>query len=157
MIANRVAVTTGDRRPLREVSTRIKIAAAPETVWGILTDLPRYPEWNPLFREATGQITVGGQVTLRSVNPSSGTLMTVKAKVTVANPAAELRWVSSLPGIISGEHVFTLTPADGGTLLTQRETYGGLLSVIAGKRLEAAGPSFDAMNQALKARAESRD
>jgi hypothetical protein len=33
----------------------------------------------------------------------------------VAAPGAELRWVSSLPGIMSGEHRFVLTPADGGT------------------------------------------
>jgi hypothetical protein len=36
-------------------------------------------------------------------------LMTVKPKITVADPGAELRWVSRLPGIISGEHRFTLT------------------------------------------------
>jgi hypothetical protein len=57
----------------------------------------------------------GNRITLRSVHPANGRLMTVKPKITVADPGAELRWVSSLPGIMSGEHRFALTPADGGT------------------------------------------
>ena len=55
------------------------------------------------------------RITLWSVHPANGRLMTVKPKITVADPGEELRWVSSLPGIISGEHRFALTPADGGT------------------------------------------
>jgi hypothetical protein len=40
-------------------------------------------------------------------------MMTVRPKITVADPGAELRWVFSLPGIISGEQRFTLTPEGG--------------------------------------------
>jgi hypothetical protein len=46
--------------------------------------------------------------------------MTVKPKITVADPGVELRWAASLPGIVSGEHCFVLTPADGGTRLVQK-------------------------------------
>ena len=61
------------------------------TVWAILTDLDSYPDWNPLFREATGQIAVGSRITLRSVHPANGRMMTVKPKFTAAAPGAELR------------------------------------------------------------------
>jgi hypothetical protein len=43
------------------------------------------------------------------------------------------RWVSSLPGIISGEHCFALTPAGGGTRLEQSETFRGLLAAFPSK------------------------
>jgi hypothetical protein len=82
--------------------------------------------------------------------------MTVKASVLVAEPARELRWRSSLPAIMTGEHSFTLTPAEGGTRLVQTETYHGLLAHFPAKTTSRFQASFQALNQALKERAESR-
>ena len=139
---------------MKTMSATIQIDAPPQAVWAILTDLGRYAEWNPLFREASGQVAVGNRITLRSVHPANGRLMTVKPKITIADPGAELRWVSSLPGIISGEHRFALTPADVGTRLEQSETFRGLLTAISGKTFARAETSFRALNEALKKRAE---
>src|ERR1700761_3913948 len=112
---------------MKTMSATIQIGASPMTVWAVLTDLDSYPDWNPLFREASGQVAVGSRITLRSVHPANGRLMTVKPRITVADPGAELRWTSSLPPLISGEHSFTRTEADGGTRLVQAETFSGLL------------------------------
>jgi hypothetical protein len=139
---------------MKTMSATIQIDAPPQAVWAVLTDLGRYPAWNPLFREASGQVAVGNRITLRSVHPANGRMMTVKPKITVANPDAELRWVSSLPGIISGEHRFTLTPEGGGTRLEQSETFRGLLAAFSGKTFARAEASFQGMNEALKKRAE---
>jgi hypothetical protein len=141
---------------MKTMSATIQIDAPPEAVWAVLTDLARYPEWNPLFREAAGQVAVGNRITLRSVHPANGRLMTVKPKITVADPGAELRWVSSLPGIISGEHHFALTPVDGGTRLEQGETFRGLLAAFPLKTFTRAEVSFQGLNEALKKRAEGR-
>jgi hypothetical protein len=139
---------------MKTMSATIQIDAPPETVWAVLTDLDRYQDWNPLFREASGQVAVGNRIKLRSVQPANGRMMTVQPKITVADPGAELRWVASLPGIMSGEHLFKLTPADGGTRLEQSETFRGLLTAFSGKTLAKAGASFQALNEALKQRAE---
>jgi hypothetical protein len=138
------------------VSATIDIGAPPLEVWAILTDLGRYHEWNPLFVEAAGNVAVGQRITLRSKHPASGRLMTVKPKITAARPGTELRWTSSLPGIISGEHGFTLTPAGSGTRVVQDETYRGLLARFSGKTLAQAEAGFQALNEALKERAEAR-
>jgi len=137
------------------MSATIQIDAAPMDVWAILTDLGRYPEWNPLFRSAAGEVAVGKRITLRSVHPANGRMMTVKPRIAVAEPGAELRWTSSLPGIISGEHSFVLSPADGGTRLVQSETFRGLLVRLSGKTLDRAEASFSELNEALKRRAEA--
>jgi hypothetical protein len=139
---------------MKTMSATIQIDAPPEVVWAILTDLEGYAAWNPLFREASGQVAVGKRIKLRSVHPANGRLMTVKPKVTVAAPGAELTWVSSLPGIVSGEHRFKLSPADGGTRLEQSETFGGLLTAFSSKTFANAAASFQALNKALKKRAE---
>jgi hypothetical protein len=140
---------------MKTMSATIQIDASPMTVWAVLTDLNRYPCWNPLFREASGQIAVGSRITLRTVHPANGRLMTVKPKITVADPGAELRWTSSLPGIISGEHSFTLTQADGGTRLVQAESFRGLLVPLSGQTFARSEVSFNGLNEAIKQRAEA--
>jgi hypothetical protein len=140
---------------MRQISAEIQIGAPPERVWAVLTDLARYPQWNPLFHEASGQIAVGSRLTLKSVQPANGRLMTVRPKVRAAEPARELRWVASLPGIISGEHSFTLSAADGGTRLVQTEIYRGLLARMSAKTISRAQAMFAELNRALKQQAES--
>jgi hypothetical protein len=141
---------------MKTMSAAIQIDAPPAAVWAVLTDLGRYQEWNPLFRQASGQVVAGNRITLRSVHPANGRLMTVKPKITVADPGVELRWTSSLPGIMSGEHSFTLSPAEGGTRLVQSETFRGLLVAFSGKTIARAEDSFRGLNEALKKRAEAR-
>jgi hypothetical protein len=140
---------------MKTVSATIQIDAAPMDVWTVLTDLSSYRDWNPLFREASGQVAAGNRIRLRSVHPANGRLMTVKPKITVAAPGAELRWTASLPGIVSGEHSFVLAKADGGTRLTQSETFGGLLAAFSGKTFARAEAGFRELNEALKKRAEA--
>lgn len=140
---------------MTEISAAIQIAASPEQVWAVLADLASYPEWNHLFSEASGQLSAGERITLKSVHPVNGRTMTVKARVLAAEPARELRWRSSLPGIMTGEHSFTLTPAEGGTRLVQTETYSGLLAHFSAKTISRFRASFQALNDAIKQRAES--
>jgi hypothetical protein len=138
---------------MKTVTATTQIDAPPSAVWAVLTDLSSYPDWNPLFREASGRIAVGERITLRAVQPANGRLMTVKARIIAAEPAAELRWTSTLPVLMSGEHSFVLTPLDGGTRLAQTEIYSGLLAAtVSVPRTETI---FQALNDALKQRAES--
>jgi len=139
---------------MTEISANIQIAAAPEQVWAVLADLPSYPQWNPLFRAASGQVTTGSHITLKTARPGTGRILTVKVTVLAAEPGTELRWKSSLPGIITGEHSFTLTPAGGGTQLVQTETYRGLLSRMSGKTITRTQASFRALNEAIRQRVE---
>jgi hypothetical protein len=141
---------------VRTVSATIQIGAPPMAVWAILTDLGRYPEWNPLFLEAAGDIAAGQRIRLTSKQPATGRPMTVQPKIIVAEPGVALRWASSLPGIIGGEHSFELSAADGGTRLIQSESFRGLLVPFSGKTLASTEAAFQALNQALKERAEAR-
>lgn len=46
---------------MKTMSATIQIAAPPMDVWAVLTDLSSYRDWNPLFREASGQVAAGKQ------------------------------------------------------------------------------------------------
>jgi hypothetical protein len=141
---------------MRTMTATIEIGASPMDVWAVLTDLSRYPDWNPLFPEASGEIAVGRRLTLRSVHPANGRRMTVKPRVVAVEPGVELRWASSLPGIISGEHGFRLSPANGGTRLVQSEVFRGLIVPFSGRVLDRSEDSFRSLNQAIKLRAEAQ-
>jgi hypothetical protein len=56
---------------------------------------------------------------------------------------------------MTGEHSFTLTPADGGTRLVQTENFRGLLGHFSAKTTSRFQASFQALNDAIKQRAET--
>jgi hypothetical protein len=141
---------------MKTMSATIDIAAPPARVWAVLTDFGSYPDWNPLFREATGTIEVGQRITLRSVHPANGRLMTVKPTIIAAEQDKELAWASRLPGVISGEHKFTLCESGSGTRLVQSESFGGLLARTASGTMTNTEAAFRDLNEAIKRRAEAQ-
>jgi hypothetical protein len=137
-----------------KISATIDIAAPPEQVWAVLTDLASYPAWNPVFREASGQPIAGNTITITSTNPQTGHTMTVKVKVLAAEPATELRWASSVLGLMRSEHSFLLSRTSGGTRLEQTQTYRGMYTRFPPRTINRIQASFEAINQAMKQRAE---
>jgi len=57
---------------MKTVSATTEIQASPMEVWAVLTDLASYPRWNPLFREASGEVAPGHTITLKTVRPAGG-------------------------------------------------------------------------------------
>ena len=140
----------------QHVSATIEIAATPEHVWAVLADLPSYPQWHPMFLRVSGQLAPGSRLTITTTHPGSGHTMTAKVTVRTADPGTELRWVSKLLGLTISERSFRLSPADGGTLLVQAGTYRGLnVGRISAKTIVRVQGAFEAINQAVKRRAES--
>jgi hypothetical protein len=139
-----------------EVSTTIEIAAPPENVWAVLADLASYPQWHPVYRAVTGQLSAGSKLTITTTVPATGRTMTARVTVVTAEPGTELRWVSRLLGLTISERRFLLSPADGGTLLVQAETYRGLAAGRGtGKLTGRIQDTFAAINQAIKQQAEA--
>jgi hypothetical protein len=143
-----------------EVRAARDIDAPPEAVWSVLTELDRFGSWNPFIRSARGTTNVGDTVHVR-VRPSLGIPLSFHAKVTAATPNRELRWRGHVlsPWLAAGDHTFTIEPlADGRARLVQRETFSGVLPWLASRLLaREARRGFDAMNEALAARAHDRE
>jgi hypothetical protein len=140
----------------KNLVTEIRIAAPPQRVWQVLTDLAAYAEWNPFVVHATGTAEVGNRLTLR-LRPAVGRETTVRPTVTAARAGAELRWLGRLgmPGVLDADHHFVLEPDGDGTRLVQQEHFGGLLVPLVARTLDRGTlPAFVMMNEALKRRAE---
>lgn len=137
--------------------THVEINARPERVWAILTDVGSYEQWNPFIVAAMGEVKVGAKLRNR-MQPPGARATTFKPTVTEVDPPRTFEWLgrAGVPGIFDGRHRFELTPSDAGTHLTHSEEFSGVLvrpmrSYLNGKTLRG----FEAMNQAVKALAES--
>ncbi len=141
-----------------EVTASTEIDAPADTVWRVLTDLERFPAWNPFIREAHGSTEVGGTVHVR-VRPSLRVPLRFSARIRAREANRELRWEGYLlsPWLASGDHSFTIEPlGDGRVRFTQRERFSGLLPRLVARLLRRESQrGFDAMNEALAARAEN--
>lgn len=139
------------------VSSGIAIDAPAATVWSILVDLPRYPEWNPFIRRAWGSLDVGGTVHVR-VSPPSKLPLRFAAEILHRDEDRELHWRGTMGGawLGSGDHRFVIEPiGDRRVRFTQTERFEGLLPRLVRPLLaREARAGFDAMNRALAARAE---
>ena len=143
---------------MRELTTEIEIAASPSSVWRVLTDFARYGEWNPFIQAIDGDAKVGATLKVQMTAPG-GRKMTFKPRVLAADENRELRWKGRLlvPGIFDGEHRFVIEPRGSGVRFVQAERFSGILIPLAWRSIDRdVRQSFEALNRALKARAEQR-
>ena len=96
-----------------ELNSEIEINASPETVWKLLTDTYRFPEWNPFIRRLRGEFKVGQKLVV-FIQPSGANGMEFRPEVVKVEPNRELRWLGHLilPGLFDGEHIFQIEALD---------------------------------------------
>jgi len=141
---------------VKELHTEIEIAASPERVWRELTDFAKYAEWNPLVPAASGEVREGQQI--RVTLQAGKRAIKIKPRLLRVVPHRELAWRGSLPvpGLFTGEHIFEIEAlGDQRVRFRHREKFSGLLVPLMSRMLDGqTRRGFEAMNEALKARAE---
>lgn len=134
-----------------------EIAAPVETVWAELSDVSAYAEWNPFITSFDGALVVGARVEVR-IAPPGGRPMRFRPTITAVDENSRLEWLGRLamPGIFDGRHSFNLEAVGvDQTRLTQSERFSGLLVPLTRTTLEKTRAGFEAMNEALRLRAEN--
>lgn len=148
------------------IHSEADIAAPRELVWSILTDLPRYPEWNPFTVRVRTTFEVGAPVELRvrmmgglfrywpggwyqnqveylrAYEPGRKVCWGDDAMMGGRVTAVRCQWIEDLPG--------------GGTRYVNEDDIGGPLERVViryfGSSMQVG---FDSVAEALKARAEA--
>jgi len=141
---------------VRTVETGIDIAAPRWRVWQVLTDVERYPAWNPFITSVDGALREGSKLQVR-IEPPGRRAVTFEPTVVALAQERELRWRGRLlvPGLLDGEHAFLLEERAGGCRFRQAVRLSGVLVPLLGAGLiEATRRGCEAMDAALKARAE---
>ena len=128
------------------------IRAAPEKIWHLLTDAPRYPAWNPTVTKLEGRIARGERVVMH-VTLNTGRAFPVT--VSQFEPGRRMIWTGGMPlGLFRGVRTYTLAPEGAATRFTMREEYTGPLLGMIWKSIPDLGPSFEEFASGLKAAAE---
>ena len=138
---------------MKAFAATTSIRATPERIWSILTDAPRYPDWNSTVDKVTGRIAPGERIAVH-VKLSPGRAFPVT--VATFDPPRRMVWRGGMPlGLFVGERVFDLTPRPSGIVeFSMREQFTGLLAPLIGRTLPDMQPAFDEFAAALKREAE---
>ncbi len=142
---------------MKVLHAAVEIDAPAETVWKVIADTARYPEWNPFVQRIEGDLREGGRVAVTIKAPGRKPV-TFKARVHRLDPGRELRWRGRwfVPGVFDGEHALTVEPlADGRARFRTHEVVTGLLLPFLRTAMRQSQDGFELLCVAVKKRAES--
>jgi len=136
----------------------LDVDAAPEVVWEVVTDLARYPDWNPFVVACASTLVVGDPISMR-VRIFSRFAQPQREKILEHEHGRRLCYglAPSRLGVLVSRRSHEVSAAPGRhTRYESRFELGGwlapLVSLLLGKRLRAG---FEAMSAAIAARAEA--
>ncbi|WP_433274684.1 SRPBCC family protein [Actinosynnema sp. CS-041913] len=149
--------------------TETLIKASPRTIWGLQTDVERWPSWQQV-------VTSSKRLDHGPLRPRSQFLWTTPVPATPTTPATTLvitstieqlrhhkciRWTGPAIGeglrIDRGVHVWNFTEAEGGVLVRTEETWtGDQVEADVPTSVRYLGDGLDAWLAALTTAAEAR-
>ena len=138
-----------------EQSVTVEIAASPQRVWEVLTDVERWPEWTETVTLVTrldqGPLKPGSRAKISQPKiPETGYVVTEFA------PGRSFTWVATGPGVTTtARHIVEALPG-GGTRVTLAVEQGGWLGSVMGRFYRGLTDRYLANEAAgLKSRSES--
>src|SRR5262245_31456938 len=139
---------------MKSFQVEMTIKASPTTIWALMTDALRIPDWDPGIDHIEGRIAPGEKVkVVTKASPDRAFPVTV----TEFEPGRRMVWSGGMPlGLFKGVRTYTLAPADDGTTaFSMQEVYSGLLAPLFTRSIPDLSGAFEAYGAGLKQRAET--
>jgi hypothetical protein len=133
-------------------AAEIEIAATPDVVWQVLTEIDRWPSWNPQVRSASleGSLDEGSEFRWKA-GPG-----TIRSTITHVEQPRKVAWTGRTLSI-KAIHVYVLEPRDGTTLVRTEESYDGIVARVFRRPLQKTlDRALEDGLRDLKAEAERR-
>ena len=142
-----------------KVEHRVGVPASSRAIWDVLSDLPRWQEWNTLYPEIHGLLRIQQRLTIRETFPGQADRV-IQPMVVDWVPNEQILWTLSESGglvkrirYIEIEH---LNDDDSNCILSNGEVYDGLLGPTVGKaRRKWLKKGFEQLNADIVARVKA--
>ena len=142
---------------MKHLDAHADIDAPPERVWAVITDLARFPEWNPFLVRMEGELRTGARLNLTIKVPEMRPV-TFRPRLLAVTPGREIRWrgVTGIRGLFDGIHSLTVEPLpEGRSRFRTHEDVTGVLLPFLGKVMRRSQQGFESLARAVKERAEA--
>jgi len=139
------------------IEHRLGVAAPARVIWDVYKDVADWPSWNPSYPAAEGKLTIGGALRL-TMTPPGGEPQASVGTIVDWVPETQLLWRSKLYGglLTSTRWVEIEVLDEAACIISNGEIFDGPLEgLVSRRRRGQAYRAFEAMNEAIKTRAES--
>ena len=145
-------------KALHEIRTEIDIAAPPEKVWALLTDIDAWRQWSPIINASTGVAAEGYTLSITMVGKDGADGPKYYPTITHYEEPKYFQWQAVMidGAIMTNDKIFELEETANGTRLIHKELFTGMMvPIFCNKFDENVPPMLNSMNQALKELAEN--
>ena len=139
------------------IEHRIGVQAPPEAIWAVISDIPGWTHWNPLYPRAEGTLRIGSKLNL-DLALAGRKVQTIQPVILDWIPNEQIHWrLTAAGGLVKTTRFLEIEKlTDSGCIFANGEVFDGLLGPAAVRSLRHKIRSgFAAMNEAVKIRAES--
>ncbi|NEZ60444.1 SRPBCC domain-containing protein [Leptolyngbyaceae cyanobacterium CCMR0082] len=139
---------------MKTYSVTKTINASADTIWAILTDSSKYPDWNETVGKIEGNIALGEQLKVYSKNNPD---QVFPVKVVDFEPGKKMIWRGGMPlGLFVGARTFLLSGDSHGPMeFYMEEKFSGLMSPLITRSIPDLTPYFEQFALNLKDKAEN--
>ena len=141
-----------------KIEHRIGIQASAEEIWAVVSDLERWPAWNPLYPKANGSLRIGSQLDLEVAIPGANP-RAIRPVILDWVPNDQIHWrLSMFAGLLKSLRYIEIEAlTETGSIFTNGELFEGPIGPTLAKRMRRPlRAGFAAMGEALKAQVEAR-
>jgi hypothetical protein len=137
------------------VEHRIGVATPAAIIWAELADIAGWPKWNPMYPQAQGTLSIGGQLVL--TERVAGREEPISPRIVDWVPNEQILWRRKVARgwVTALRYIEIEALSEEGSLFSNGELYDGLFAGRLVTDRRARREAFAAMGEAVKTRAEA--
>ena len=137
------------------IEHRIGVAAPADTIWELLYDVERWPQWNPLYPAAKGQIRIGERLRLTEAFPGVAP-QEIAPVVLDWEPRSQVLWQLNAPFSRSVRYIEVEALTETGCIFANGAFFHGLIGQTEAKsRRRAIYAGYEALGEAVNRLSET--
>jgi len=139
-----------------KIEHRLGVQAPADIIWPIMSDLSSWPDWNPLYPAAKGEIHIGERLTLDVAVPGQP-VRTIQPRVLDWAPNDHIHWrLTLMRGLVTSTRYLEIeVMGETNCIVSNGELFDGPLHRLVRGQRRALREGFTAMGEAIKTRAEA--